>query len=88
VKQAIEPFEFHRQNFLIIDNGRDDNEKAVVGIENGKYLGFGFFDMQSGIAKSAEDLKAFIKPYSDNRDVQQIIRSYLKRKKAERIIEM
>jgi len=88
VKQAIEPFEFHRQNFLIIDNGRDDNEKAVVGIENGKYLGFGFFDMQSEIAKSAEDLKAFIKPYSDNRDVQQIIRSYLKRKKAERIIEM
>ena len=87
VKQAIEPFEFHRQNFLIIDKGRNNSEKSVIGIENGKYLGFGFFDMQSEIAKSTKDLKTVIKPYSDNRDVQQIIRSYLKRKKVERIIE-
>ncbi len=87
VNQAIEPYRFHKQNFLIIDKGRNDMEKSVTGIENGKYLGFGFFDTQSEVAESFEDLKAIIKPYSDNRDVQQIIRSYLKRKKVERMIE-
>ena len=88
VKQAIEPFAFQKQSFLIIDTGRNGNEKAVVGVENGKYLGFGYFDTETNGVKSAEDMKAVLKSYSDNRDIQQIIRSFLKRKKGEKVIDI
>ncbi len=87
VKQAIEPYRFHKQNFLIIDKGRTDDEKSIISIENGQYLGFGFIDSNLNGGASMEDLKNSINPYQDNRDVQQIIRSYLKRKKVERMIE-
>ncbi len=88
VKQAVEPFGYHRQSFIIVDKGRNDDEKSIVAVENGKYLGFGFLDTQNEMIESSENLKSVINAYSDNRDVQQIIRSYLKKKKAERVIEI
>jgi DNA polymerase-3 subunit epsilon len=87
VLQATEPYRFDRKNFLIIDRGRTDGEKAVIGMENGKYLGFGFIDFELTGDLHMEDLVACLNRQPDNRDVQQIIRSYVKRNNTIRIID-
>ncbi|MCD4698191.1 MAG: GIY-YIG nuclease family protein, partial [Bacteroidales bacterium] len=87
VLQATEPYRFDKKNFLLIDGGRTDSEKSVVCVENGKYLGFGYVDFELNGHILTDDLKACIKSYPDNKDVQQIIRSYIKRNKSARIFD-
>jgi DNA polymerase III subunit epsilon len=86
VLQAIEPYRFEEQNFLVIDKGRSNGEKSVIYVENGKYLGHGFIDVEYNENISTDLLKECIKSYPDHRDVQQILKSYVKRNKVERII--
>lgn len=74
------------QNFFIIDSGRTDDEKSVVKIENGKYMGFGYIDSEL-IGNSIDGLSDAISSYPDNRDVQQIIRTYLKQNSVEMILK-
>lgn len=80
VNAAISIFNHTWQNVLIIDKGRHEDEGSVVLIENGQYSGFGWFD-KSETVMSADQLKECIKPYPDNRDIQQIIRQFTKSKK-------
>lgn len=85
VEQAIRPYRFDNESFLIIDAGRTNDEKALVMVENGKYLGYGYMD--SGIATSdVEFMRSCIKPFEDNRDVRMIIRGYISRNRVERVI--
>jgi len=86
VRQALFQFEFQDRNFFIIDSGRRGDERSVVKIENGKYMGYGYIDVSGSINK-IDDLNACVNKYLDNRDVQQIIRSYLRRNKVDRIIK-
>ena len=83
--KAQRTFEFEYQNFLIICQGKSSEERTVVKIENGKYIGFGYVDITE-INTGYELLHDCIKLYPDNRDVQYIIKSYLKRNKVEKII--
>ncbi len=86
VLQAIEPYRFEQQNFMVIDKGRSNGEKSVICVENGKYLGHGYIDFEYNENLSSDDLKSCIHPFPDNRDVQQILRSYLKRNRVEKIL--
>ena len=83
---ALDEFIFRERNFFIIDRGRDSDERSVVKIVNGKYEGFGYFsvdDVGFGLAAVHE----CIKKAADNRDIQVIIKSYLKNHRVERIID-
>ncbi len=73
------------ESYFIIEPGRHQEENAVVKVENGKYIGFGYFDLNS-FAGNTDCLNDHIKPYEDNRDVQQIIRSYMRQGRAKKII--
>lgn len=86
VMEALESFKYRQQNALIIDRGRKINEKAVIQLKNGKYVGFGYTDLIT-TTKTTTKLMKCIKPYQNNRDVQQIINSFLKKEKVERVIE-
>ncbi|MBI9052874.1 MAG: GIY-YIG nuclease family protein [Bacteroidales bacterium] len=85
-QSMLDELSYDWQNFFIIDMGRNDNEKSVVKIENGKYIGFGYIDTES-MGNSLENLSDVIKIYPDNRDVQQIIRTYLKQHSVEMLIK-
>jgi DNA polymerase-3 subunit epsilon len=74
---VVRLFEYDSENFWIIDKGRQSDELSVVRIRNGKYLGFGYIGTSEPIS-STENLSDCIKYYPDNREVQQIIKSYLK----------
>jgi len=87
VKNAIKNYLFKNDSILIIDKGRNGEEKSVIKIEKGKYLGFGFFPV-NGNKIIVEELNNYIEKYNDNKDVQQIIRSYLRRNNVEAIINV
>jgi DNA polymerase-3 subunit epsilon len=86
VMEALASFKLEQQNAIIIDRGRKINERAVVQVKHGKYIGFGYTNLVT-TAKDIEEVTACVEPFQNNRDVQQIINSYLKKNKAERIIE-
>ncbi|WP_026464472.1 exonuclease domain-containing protein [Adhaeribacter aquaticus] len=85
VDAAIESFSFEYDNFVIIGKGRQANEKTVVVIENNRYLGFGYID-ETFSANNLQDFKDAIKFYKDNKDVQQIIRGYLRSSHKDKVI--
>jgi DNA polymerase-3 subunit epsilon len=76
MQSAIDSLQYKNPNFMIIDGGRTQSEKSVVHIENGKYVGFGYFETEF-ISPNPETLKDAVKFRQDNRDVNRIIRQYL-----------
>ncbi len=85
VKNAISHYQFKNDCFFIIDRGRNKEEKSVIKIEKGQYMGFGYFHLNDKKFQP-EELNDCIKLYDDNKDTQQIIRSYLRRNPVEAII--
>jgi DNA polymerase-3 subunit epsilon len=85
-EKALEEFVFSQRNFFIIDKGRNVDERCAVKILNGKYAGYGYFDInEMGFGLIA--VHDCIKTSPDNRDIQVILKSYIKRNRVERIIE-
>lgn len=82
VKKALENFHFKLSDFMIVDKGRNEEEKSVVVVKNGKYIGFGFFpnnDIDINIDSKDEILRKRL----DNKEVRRIIMNYMKKKKEE-----
>lgn len=86
VDEALENYHFEHQNFFIIDKGRNAEERSVVKVEHGKYLGFGYVEINQAIGE-LEPLHDCIVTYRDNREVRQIINSYIRRNKVEKILK-
>jgi DNA polymerase III subunit epsilon len=57
---------------LIIDEGREYNERSVILIDNGVYKGFGYYPADTNV-QSADDAYRVIQPYKHNPDVQRIL---------------
>ena len=74
---AIDSLAIGSENIFIIGNGRHDKERSVIKIEQGKYIGFGYFD-PAALNGNPEILDDCIRDFEDNRDTRQIIRSYLR----------
>lgn len=85
-QEALKQFEYIHQNMIILDKGRTMNEKSVVIIENGVYLGFGFIDL-TYFSGGVDDFRDCIKKHEDSRDIQKIINGYLLKKKVEKVIK-
>ncbi len=83
---VLDEFIFTERNFFIIDRGRDNEERSAVKIINGKYAGFGYFNINDvGFGLTA--VHDCIRNATDNRDIQVIIKGYLKNHRVERIID-
>jgi DNA polymerase-3 subunit epsilon len=87
VNALIEKHSYENKNMLIIDRGREIEEKSVFLIENGIFRGMGFFDLNHQI-NNKEVLLSLITPMTNNRDNQHIIQSYMRRNKRLKIIEI
>ena len=84
-EQALKSMEFQSPNILILDKGRCAEERSVVLIENGRYMGYGFVEMEIGINDPAA-LYDYIIPAADNREIRRIIRDFTRRNKVEKIL--
>jgi DNA polymerase-3 subunit epsilon len=76
VQKSIDSFFESGESVAIIGQGRKSEEKSLVLVENGNYLGFGFMNNDETII-DLESAKRFIKPSKDNRVVQNLVNSYL-----------
>jgi DNA polymerase-3 subunit epsilon len=85
VEEAIESFTYEHSSFVVIGRGRTELEKTVVVVEHGRYLGFGYVDTETFSARKLADFKEIITRYNDNKDVQQIIRQYLRTKHKDKV---
>lgn len=65
------------QNFFLIDKGRTPDENAVVMVEGGEYLGFGFINLAEVEGNDFSSLKSAIQPFDSNPEVKRIIRRFL-----------
>lgn len=80
VNELMKILKYASPNMAIIGEGRRKDEKSLVWVENGTYLGFGFFDESTQFSQ-LYDLKDVITTYPDNRDVQHIINAFLRKNK-------
>ena len=84
---VIEKNTYDNKDMILIDRGRDIDEKSVILIEDGVFKGLGFFDLNHQI-NNREILESLITPMQNNRDTQHIIQSYMRRNKRLKVIEL
>ncbi|MFH4965797.1 exonuclease domain-containing protein [Gaetbulibacter sp. M235] len=87
VEEFIHKNSYKNKNMVIIDRGRDIDERSAIYIENGVFKGIGFFNLNYQI-NNVDVLKSFITPMENNRDTQHIIQSYMRRNKRLKIIQL
>jgi DNA polymerase-3 subunit epsilon len=88
VKEAIQSVGIGAENLVIKEKGRTKNEIGFALILDGIYKGIGYVDTsQDATLENPEDYQFFVEPKKDNRDIQRIITSYLKKKEKLKAIE-
>ena len=70
---------------IIIDKGRNIDEKSVILIKNSKYVGFGYFTLNYQIT-NYEILESLITRTNKKNNFDKLIINYLKKNKVEKII--
>jgi DNA polymerase-3 subunit epsilon len=85
VKECIAKNSFDKQNMVVIDVGRNKGERSAVVIEDGIYKGYAFYELNYQI-NTIDILNKILIPMQNNRDVRTIIQSYIRKKKALKII--
>ncbi len=87
VLEFISKNSYENKHMLIIDKGRDVDERSVILIENGKYKGYGFYNLNYQV-NNIEILKNIINPIQNDRDSQHIIQTYLRKNKVLNIVKL
>ncbi len=85
VATALSEFHHKWSDMAIFDHGRNEDEVSVVLVENNVFAGFGWM-MKEDALYDPSHIKECITKYTDNRDVQQIIKGFLNTGKALKII--
>lgn len=86
VDHFIRNNQLQSQSMIIVDMGRNVNERSAVLIENGIYKGYCFYDLNYQIT-NIDILKNIIIPMDNNRDSRNIILNYIRKKKVQKIIK-
>ncbi len=75
--KIVDKYTFPNKDFLIVEDGRHREEKALIHIENGHYSGYGFVDT-TGQMNSPEELKDSVKRTTFYPDNNSIIHGWIK----------
>ena len=86
VQKLIAKNSFENKSLVIIDKGRELEERSAILIDNGIFKGIGYFNLNFQI-NNIEILRSLITPMEDNRDVQHIIKTYLRKNKRLKVLE-
>ena len=87
VLSLIKSNNFKDQNMILIDSGREVDERSAILIENGVYKGFAYFNLNFQINK-IDVLKSILTPMEHNKDAKHIIQSFMRRNKSLKIIKI
>lgn len=81
----LDSLKLDRGNVLIIDHGREPEERSLVRIEKGMYLGYGYINVNDSYL-GIDQMLDCIQPALDNRDIRQILKNWLKHNKVEKML--
>lgn len=84
-QHAIDSFFEKGQTVAILDKGRKPEERSVILVENGSYVGFGYYDNEVTIG-DFESARNYVKPAKDIRIVQNLINSFLQNPKGAEVL--
>jgi DNA polymerase-3 subunit epsilon len=85
VNQVLEKYSYEKQNMLVIDRGRDLDEKSALLVEEGQFKGIGYFNLNHQL-NNMEIIKSIITPMKNDRDAQHIIQNYLRKNNRLKVI--
>lgn len=74
--KAIESFKGKGESVAIIGKGRNTDERGMVLVENGNYLGFGFMEKDT-VVSDFETARRYVKVGHETSTVQNLINSFL-----------
>ena len=72
VNQALSKLQNDLTTLAIMEQGRNENEKSVVLMENGVFYGLGFIEKEVNILER-ERLKEYLTPYPENEMIRSLI---------------
>ena len=87
VQRFISKHSYQNKSMIIVERGRKSNERSAVLIEDGIFLGVGFYDLNFQMT-NLDILKSIITPMEDNRDARHIIQSYSRGRKRLKVIPL
>ncbi len=80
VEEAVSRHNYDYYNFLMLGEGRFPTERAVVGIEEGKLIGYGYFDDAYGAISHIEAIRDGLTHLENLPESQKIIRNFLRKR--------
>jgi len=86
-QSAIDSFNEAGSTVAIVDKGRNLDERSVVLVEKGSYLGFGYFGQEASF-QDLESARVLIKPSKESRIVQNLVNSYLRNPRGGELIAL
>ncbi len=84
-QQIVQQYSFHHPDFVIIEKGRRADENSIVLIENGHYVGYGYFDNTDNFS-SREEIAGLVKRSFYYPDADGVVQAWLGKSKR-RIID-
>ncbi len=84
-KKILERFTYTEPNFLLMDRGRTIEERSVILVENGYYVGYTYID-QLTQCNTIDDLKDVVKRQTYYPDTNNLIKAYLQKHSLKTII--
>lgn len=57
VRSILKEYRYTHPDFIVLDNGRQPNEKSFIYIQNHRYVGYGYLDESTQIC-SPEDIQS------------------------------
>ena len=87
INLLIKDLSYKFKNMLLIDKGRDIDEKSVIVVKNNNYIGYGFFTLNHQIS-NFEVLDSLIVKNEYIENSKEVILKYLKKHKIEKLINV
>lgn len=86
IEAYLQTLQYNGRSFMILEKGRERNEKSIILIKDGIYQGYGYAPYQF-YTNNIEQLDEILLFKKEDRDVKSIINSYLRKSKKYKIIE-
>jgi len=87
VQNLIVKNSFDSHDMIIVDKGREVDERSVLLIEHGIFKGFGYYNLNFQIT-NRKVLESIVTPMENNKDTQHIIQNYIRKNKQLKIIQL
>ncbi|MFI2742822.1 exonuclease domain-containing protein [Zhouia sp. PK063] len=86
-EEAIKKYSYISENMVIVDRGREIDERSAILIENHIFQGLGFYNLNHQL-NNIHILHSIITPMNNSVEITHIIQSYLRKKKVLKIVTL